>query len=421
VDQELIMGKTGEELYEEREKRVQDIIALQKPDRVPVTASFGFFPARYCGYTMADMMYDPDKIWEANLKAILDFQPDQGLNPFGANFKGTLLEILDFKQLQWPGCQLDANVPFQFVEGEYMKADEYDHFLSDMTDFMMRKYWPRICGSFAGFAKLSPLRNFISYYMGLGSLMPFTLPEVQEALEAMRKAGEELARIGSWSRRFTEKLKEEGFPLQGGAGTQAPFDTLGDFFRGTKGLMLDMYRRPQMVLNACEKLLPMMVELAVNGARASGNPRVGIPLHKGLDGFMSLDQFKRFYWPTLKEMMLALINEGLNPVPFWEGVCDSRLEIIKDIPAGKAMYAFESTDVIKAKEIIGDRIAIKGGIPISILATGTVDDVKTRCKKMIDRVGRGGGFMLSPSTNIEDAKPENIKAMFEYTREYGVY
>src|SRR5512138_3508330 len=117
------MTKTAQELYSERKQRIDDVIALRKPDRIPVTASFSFFPARYCGYTFADMMYDPDKIWESMLKVLDEFEPDQAMNPFGSSFKGTLLEILDFRQLQWPGKQLDTNVPFQFVEGEYMKAD----------------------------------------------------------------------------------------------------------------------------------------------------------------------------------------------------------------------------------------------------------------------------------------------------------
>jgi hypothetical protein len=416
-----MMSKTAREQYEERKKRVTDVIALRTPDRIPVTASFAFFPARYCGYTFADMMYDPDKIWEASLKTILDFAPDQAMNPFGSNFKGTLLEILDFQQLQWPGRQLDPNVSFQFVEGEYMKADEYDHFLSDMTDFMMRRYWPRVFGSLKAFEKLPPLRNMITYYMGLGTLISFTQPEIQEALESLKKAGDEMLRIGTYSRRFNEKLLEEGYPPQAGAGTQAPFDTLGDFFRGTKGLMLDMYRRPDKVLAACEKLLPIMIELAVTGAKASGVPWVGIPLHKGLDGFMSLEQFKKFYWPTLKELLIALIDAGLNPTPFWEGDCTSRLDIIKDIPAGKAMYAFEATDLMKAKDILGSRVAIKGGVPISILATGTPDDTRAYCRKIIDYVGKDGGFLMSPSSNLEDAKPENIRAFFDFTKEYGVY
>jgi uroporphyrinogen-III decarboxylase len=250
---------------------------------------------------------------------------------------------------------------------------------------------------------------------------PFSLPDVTAALDVLKKAGEKSARISQYSRKFMQEAKDQGFPIQVGGLSQAPFDTLGDFFRGTKGQMLDMYRRPEKVLRACEKLLPFMIEMGVNACKASGIPRVFIPIHKGLDGFMSMDQFKKFFWPTLRELMIALINEGLTPCPLWEGNCTSRLEIIKDIPAGKACYAFEATDLFKAKEILGDTVCIRGNVPLSILATGTPEQVKEYCKKLIDMVGKDGGFIMDASTGLDDAKPENVRAMFEFTREYGVY
>lgn len=413
--------KTKQQLYREREKRVLDAVALKIPDRVPVTSHFSFFPARYYGITIKEMMYDPDKAWQAQLKTLLDFQPDMAQDVFGGRMVGAFLDILDFRQMQWAGRQLDDDVPYQFVEGEYMKADEYDHFLADMSDFVMRVYLPRISGALKGLEKLPRFRNIFSYSRAVPAFAAFNIPEVQEALDALKKAGEESARISSYARRFHEKIKEEGFPLQAGGGASAPFDVLGDFFRGTKGLMLDMYRRPDTVLKACDMLLPMILEAAVNGAQRSGNPRIFIPLHKGLDGFMSPDQFNRFYWPTLRELMVGLIYEGLNPWVFWEGDATSRLETIKDIPAGKAVYSFESTDIFKAKDILGDRVCIRGNVPISILATGTSDDVRACCKKAIDYVGKGGGYIMDSSAGLDDAKIENVKTMFDFTREYGVY
>ena len=236
-----------------------------------------------------------------------------------------------------------------------MNADEYDHFLLDPTDFMIRRYWPRIFGVLKGFEKLPPLHNIISYYMGVPTgLAVFSIPEVQQALEALKKAGEKSAQLAQYARSFTEKTKEAGFPLQSGGISQAPFDTLGDFFRGTKGLMLDMYRRPDKVIQACEKLLPFMLEMAVNGTKASGIPRVFIPIHKGLDGFMSMEQFNRFFWPTLRELMVSLIKEGITPCPLWEGNCTTRLEVIKDLPEGKACYAFEATDSGQGQRNLGE-------------------------------------------------------------------
>ena len=416
------MNKTPEELYQEREKRVLDAIALKKPDRVPILPLFSFFVAKYAGMTIEEVMYDPEKLWKAQWKTMTELEPDMDNNPYGLRLLGPILETLDFKQLLWPGHGMTSNHTYQFVEGEYMKADEYDHFLLDPTDFMMRRYWPRICGALKAFEKLPPLHNIITYYMGISTgFALFSTPEVQEALETLKKAGANSMQVVSYSRLYTQKGKEAGFPMQFGGVTQAPFDTLGDFFRGTKGLMLDMYRRPDTVIKACERLLPFMLEMAVNAAKASGIPRVFIPLHKGLDGFMSEEQFKKFFWPTLKELMLTLIDKGLTPCPLWEGNCESRLEIIKDIPAGKACYAFEATDMVKAKAILGDRICIRGNVPLSILATGTPDDVKTYCKKLIDTAGKGGGFIMDSSTGLDDAKPENVKVMFEFTKDYGVY
>ncbi|HAM50608.1 MAG TPA: hypothetical protein DCP92_07900 [Nitrospiraceae bacterium] len=422
MDWRMIMREDAAELYRQREKRVNDAIALRVPDRIPIEVLFGFFPAKYSGMTIEEVMYDPDKLFDAQLKVLLEFQPDMDQAPFAIRFLGPLLEALDFKQLKWPGHGMTTDHTYQFVEGEYMTADEYDHFLLDPSDFMVRKYWPRVCGNLKGLEKLASLHGVITYYMGFNlSIAPFSLPEVAEALAAMQKAGAEAARIAVHSRRYTQKAKEEGFPMQTGAFTQAPFDTLGDFFRGTKGLMLDMYRRPDKVIKACEKLLPIMFETAINATRMSGNPRVFIPIHKGLDGFMSKEQFKRFFWPTLQELMQGLIKEGCNPCPLWEGDCTSRLEIIKDIPAGKACYAFEATDMLKAKEILGDTVCIRGNVPLSILIAGSPQDVKAYSKKLIDTVGKGGGYIMDAATGLDDAKPENVKAMFEFTREYGVY
>jgi len=416
------MTETAENLYRERQNRFDDIVALRVPDRVPIMVSWGFLPALLAGMTVQEVMYDPEKLWSSQWELTRRFQPDMEQNPYGLRFIGPVLEALDFKQLRWAGHGLGPNTTYQFVEEEYMKAEEYGWFLDDPSDFIIRRHLPRICGGLKGLETLPTLHTFITYYMGIPfGLIPFTSPEVAEAFTTLREAGNEAIRLASYSRRFAEKAREEGFPLQFGSMTQAPFDTLGDFLRGTKGLMLDMYRRPDTVVKACEKLLPYMFDLAVGPAKASGNPRVFIPLHKGLDGFMSLDQFKKFFWPTLRELMVALINEGLVPVPFWEGNCESRLQTIKDIPPGKACYKFEATDMIKAKEVLREKVCIRGNVPLSILVAGTPDDVRLYCKKLIDTAGRGGGFIMDAATGLDDAKIENVQALFEFTREYGVY
>jgi hypothetical protein len=412
----------NQQLYQEREKRVNDAIALKVPDRVPLAVSLGFFVAKYAGYTNKEIMYDPEKLWDAQWKTTRDFPQDMERNPYGLTLLGPILDKLGFLQLKWAGGGLPDDAAYQFVEGEYMKAEEYDHFLMDPSDFIVRGYLPRICGKLQGLTKLPSLHSVISYSIGLPfGLAPFDLPEVQEALEVLRQAGKESVIAASWSRKYNDEALGQGFPTQWGGFTQAPFDALGDYFRGTKGIMLDMYRRPDKITKACERLLPLMLDMAHSGFKGSGNPRIFIPLHKGLDGFMSLDQFKRFFWPTFRELMIQMIDLGMTPSPFWEGDCTSRLDVIKDIPAGKALYKFESTNLIKAKEILGDRVCIRGGMPISVLIAGTPDDIKRNCKQIIETVGEGGGFIMDASTGLDDVTPENTRAFFQYTGEFGTY
>jgi len=77
--------------------------------------------------------------------------------------------------------------------------------------------------------------------------------------------------------------------------------------------MLDIYRRPAKLLAAMEKLTPIMIGMGVGAAQQTGNPLIFIPLHKGADGFLSDEQFKKFYWPTLRQVIVGLIENGCIP------------------------------------------------------------------------------------------------------------
>ncbi len=414
------MSKSPEELFQEREKRVMDAIELKVPDRVPVVSLLGYLPALWAGITVREAMYDLDKCMDAWTRATEHFAPDMADNPFTIRFLGPTLETLDFQQLKWAGHGLDDNASYQFIEGEYMKAEEYDHFLFDPTDFIIRRYWPRVFHAFKPFENMPPVREIMSYYMGLTNFFFFSTPEMTQALEALSKAAEHAKQMVTGAVQFVEKMKSLGFPMQFAGTCQAPFDTISDFMRGTKGGMIDMFRHTDKLLEATEKMLPIMFELGM-GTKRRGGKRVFIPLHKGLDGFMSLEQFQRFFWPTLKRLVEMLVDEGLNPVLLWEGDCVSRLETIADVPPGKVAYHFERTDIFKAKEVLGDRVCLRGNVPLSMLCTGTPDDVKAYCKKLIDHVGKNGGFIMDAAAVVDGAKMENLKMMIDFTKEYGRY
>ena len=128
---------------------------------------------------------------------------------------------------------------------------------------------------------------------------------------------------------------------------------VADTLRGTRAIMLDMYRQPDKVEKAVERLTPICIKQAVRGAATSGIPTCFMPLHKGADGFMSDAQFKRFYWPTLKAVILGLAEEGIVAFPFCEGSYNTRIEYLKELPKASSFWLFDRTDLVKVKEAIG--------------------------------------------------------------------
>jgi uroporphyrinogen-III decarboxylase len=247
------------------------------------------------------------------------------------------------------------------------------------------------------------------------------MPDIRAAFEALFKAGEEAIKWRETVSACEKTVMEAGFPMFRGGISFAPFDVLGDTLRGTRGIMLDMYRQPDKLLEAMERLTPLMIERGVSSTRSSTVPLVFIPLHKGADGFISDEQYKTFYWPTLRKVILGLIDEGFIPLVFAEGSYNTRLEIIRDLPKGKVIWKFDDTDMARAKEVLGDTACIHGNVPAALLSTGTTDEVKAYCKKLIDVAGKGGGFILSSGAGIDTAKSENIRAMIEFTKKYGIY
>jgi hypothetical protein len=411
----------AEEAFKIRTQRLLDIYMVQEPDRVPVSLPVGSLPAYLAGMDYRTVMFDYDKMIDAWDKFNSTFKSDEWATP-AMVLPGPVYEALVYKLYSYPGHGLPINaVGFQYNEGEYMMANEYDAFIKDPTGFLIRVYLPRVIGAFQSFPMLPyPIR--LNELPSL-ALMPLMAPPLQNTLQTIMNIGQEL---GKWAFKigpFSAKGISLGFPksFMGGL-AKAPFDTLGDTFRGTKGIMFDMYRQPKKILAAVDIIADMEIEATIATANASKSLMVVFPLHKGADGWMNEKQFDTFYWPSLKKVINALINEGILVTLFAEGAFNSRLEKVDEFPKGAVHWMFDRTDMAKAKNILGKNCSISGNIPASILVAGTTQEVTDYCKKLIDDCAPGGGYLLQCGTaGVDEAKVENLRAMWEATLKFGVY
>jgi uroporphyrinogen-III decarboxylase len=411
----------AEKAYKDRITRIKDAIQMKKlPDKVPVFLTPSFFPMYYAGITPQESMYDYDKCCRAFKKFVMDFEPDGHL---GAVVPGTgkALEILDYKLYSWPGHGVPPEQSYQANEGEYMKANEYDALIDDPSNFFSNTYLPRVFGALEGLKMLPTLTGILEMYGVAVNFIPFGLPPVQAAYKALFEAGAEalkwIGAIGAWN----DEILAAGFPIIVAGYTKAPFDVIGDTLRGTRGVMLDMYRQPEKLLEALDRLIPIMIKMGVGTAQMAGHPLIFMPLHKGADGFMSDEQFKKFYWPTFRKVMMGLIAEGVVPMPAAEGRWTTRLEVVQDLPKGKTLWMIDQSDIAKAKKTLGKVACMFGNVPSALLALGTPQEVKDYVKKCIDVAGKDGGYVVSNGAFFDQAKAENVKAMVEFAKEYGVY
>jgi hypothetical protein len=411
----------AEKSYKERATRIKDAIQMKKlPDRVPVCIFPSFYPVYYAGMTPHDAMYDYEKNNAAFKKFIVDFAPDGNISAYVPG-PGKFFEILDYKLYSWPGHGVSPNHSYQANEGEYMTVEEYDDLIEDPSNYFYKTYLPRVFGALGPWQQLPTVTGILEMYGVAGNFIPFGLPPVQEAFKALFQAGEEALKWGGAMGAFGADMMANGYPTTVAGYTKAPFDVIGDTLRGTRGVMVDMYRTPDKLLKAMDMLVPIMIKMGVGAAKAAGNPFIFIPLHKGADGFLSDEQYRKFYWPTLRRVIMALIDEGIVPFPAAEGGYNSRLEIVRNLPKGKTMWLLDQIDMAKAKKTLGQVACLAGNMPSALLNLGTPQQIKDYAKKLIDSCAKGGGYIMCNGSFFDEAKPENIHAMVDFTKEYGVY
>jgi hypothetical protein len=412
-------GKSVEQLYAERAKRVRDAIESRVPDRVPFSVLIE--PHAYSGIPNSAAYYDPIALKRTMRSIAVDLEPD--MCEAGFPSCGAAMTELDVRNCVWPGGPKPPDYGYQFIEGEYMKADEYDMFLNDPSGFMIRRYLPRVYGALLPLAKLPPMD---SMFMGLEFLTPlFASPEFLEMAKHLAKAGRQVEQFRKTVGDTFEELAQLGFPPfarfgAGGVGG-APFDTITSFLRGMKGSMLDMYRQPNRLLRACEVILERRIANAIpaDPAHRDYPQKIAMPLWRGDLVFMSDAQFKKFYWPGLKKSLQTHVDLGYIPVPFFEAKFGDRLECMLELPKGKILASIEAVDAVRAKEILGGHTCLLVRCP-NTCKLWSLGQLESFLKDLIDKCGKNGGFIIvikmPDKTRIED-----MQAMLKSIKEHGRY
>ena len=404
--------------YTGRVQLLIDAIALKKPARVPVTANVQFFLAQHSGLTKQEAMHDHQKSAAALMKYHEDFRPDFQAKPVSP---AKIFDLLGLQFIDWPGKGLPAETPWQYLEAEYMRADEYDALIADPEGYFRRSLLPRFGSAFAPLAGLPPFTDFMEAAAMPYNMLGFGSPGLAEGVQRLAEvAGECFAWLNVTGAAAADAAGRLGMPPEWSCSGKAPYDVLADTLRGTKGIMMDRFRQPEKILAAAERFVPLMIDFCVRQAAWAESPVVVFWLHKGADGFMSEADYRTFYWPTLKVVIKGLIDEGLVPALFAQGTYNKRLNIIADddIPPGSVIWMLDQTDMAAAKRALGGYACIAGNVPTGLLALGTADEVVQYVTTLLAECAVDGGFVLRNGAALDDAKADNLSAMLETGRNW---
>lgn len=403
----------AEKKYNEKISRLRKIYDMEPHDR-PVADLFmgaNEYVVRRKGIKGKDIIYNHEKLREPILEFHREFDPDVSVGTMP--YPGKPWDMLDFKLYVWGGQKLSDNAAIQAVEGEYMKPEEYKDFIADPTAFWLKQYLPRAYGALGPLTMLPDFPRISESVDTIDLLVPFGMPSFQEMLHKMMEAGNELMKILGAVGQTGAMVAAEGYPAMGFNIVKTPFDYLGDTLRGTKGILTDMFRRPNDLLAACDAYVPILVKSIVGASDRTGAPCAMYVLHKGADGFMSDEQFKKFYWPTWKQVMLALYEEGITSYLFIEGSYNQRLEYLAEMPEKSLVCHFDQTDMKKAKEMLSDKFIIAGNVPASMMAAGSLDDVRAYCEGLVALFEDAPAYILAHGCYFENTTDEKLQAFID--------
>ena len=393
-----------EKLYAQRLKRYVTAMRNEKPDMIPIRPFVAEFTAKYAGYTCQEVTHDFEKAFAAARKCAADFDWDAVVANMVYVWTG-LTQAIGLKYYAVPGIDISPDVGFQYLEPPedraFMKPDEYDQLIEDPTGFLFNIWLPRVSADLSAISQPTSYRNNLSFLKGGMAMLSY-----------FNGFGKQI-----------ELLRTQSGTVSSIAGIlKAPFDIIADKLRGYLGLLTDLFERPAKVLAACEALMPHLLHVALSGADPDKNVPIGFWMHRGCVPFVSQQHFDKFYWPTLKPIIEEIWARGHQVLFYAEGNWNAHLKAFAELPEKSIVYHVDQADIFEVHKALGDKFCISGGIPNFLLSYGTPQEVRDYCKKVIDGVARDGGYIMDAGAIMQDdTKVENIKAMTEFTREYGIY
>ncbi|MFB0522668.1 MAG: uroporphyrinogen decarboxylase family protein [Candidatus Bathyarchaeia archaeon] len=363
---------------EESRGRIEDALRFQEPDRVPIHVSIttwsGWYFRRY-GLNIGEYFRDPE------LQAF--YQLKERIDAF---------RELDYDQLEIGTTVgvMGGVVSHPSVIGCKIVFPEDD--------------WPWIDVRYPPLDTPEKIDDFQVPQISEAGIMPHII----ERYEKMEKLVGDLTKVTIYP---GDGVPER--PLQ-----------MAVFARGYNNLVRDMYTDPQLA----HKLMRKMCDVGEAIHDFYGDLGLG----GGLSEIETADLYDNFpchFSPSLlRKFVLPYYFEWAENYGWkhWtvssQGILDPYVKIMTETPTKCISYLTGFSNLKLFKETFTPRrVWIRVAYEASLLLNQTPQEIDEECKRIIEIMGPGGGFMMSTAILDWGTPEENIHAFIEASKKHGRY
>ncbi len=378
-----------EELYDQRVQMFIDTVNHKETKHIPIAIMALTWVLSNSNKTIFDIYEDPslelkcfEKVWndvyaDATYNTTLGREP-RLYKPLGAE----------------PFFYSNDGITMQAREFAFMGEEDYPALINDTKNYIFNK-------------------NLLIKYPNLNLNYPQNLTALQESFKFLLEGREK-------NQVHTARAKEKfGLPNLVITPYINAFDVLMDFFRGLTEIFSDLRRRPEMVLQASEALLPVIMERSFPMDKMPTFPFAATPLHCA--GYLTRAQVEKFFLPTFKKALDIIYKKGAKLFVALQGDMDHIIDMFNDFPKDFIIGMIEKSDICAAKDTVGKNISLMGGMPIAMLKYSSKQECIDYAKKIIDTCAPGGGFIFSTDKMLiakNDVDVENLIAVNEFVHNY---
>lgn len=377
---------------EYRNQLVRDVLLGEIPDRVPeqmtvVSAAV----LEYQGFDLRTSQYGTTKYAQAINQMNAEFDTDTLIGTFPMN--PWYYKILDSERFI-----MADNGFMQHPDVKSMEEDEYDELIADPVKFMWDKALPRANGV-------------------LREPYPQNVIGVIKLLKTQEAYNKRLQIINTEAAIKNNKVT---IPLMFRDGGTIPADYLADNLRSFKGMLVDIKRRPDKVLEALSVLEDIFVGSIKKLPEIDRTLRGSTMTHMGT--FLKPKEFEKFYWPGFKAIQTARYEAGYSSYILCEDDWMPYIDYLAELPRCELRFEYGDPKLIKEK--LGKKHIINGLYPSYFLKTATKEEACDKAKELLDVMAPGGNYIFGFDKSIlkaSDVNWDNFRAVLECVHEYGKY